>query len=82
MDDPPSIPLEFANQVIKRMVTNQAGPSLTRDDCMALRVVFRNLGGTWEAVYHGEMVPTRLLSKIVTNWVKMQANRPKPVPTV
>jgi hypothetical protein len=79
VDDPPKVPLEFANQVIKRLVLNQSGPTPNQEDCRVLRVVYRQLGGKWEPLYHGDMAHTRLLAKVVTNWVQMQAKRPKPV---
>lgn len=81
MDDPPKVPLEFADQVIKRLVTNQAGPTPNLEDCRVIRVVYRKLGGKWEPLYHGDMKATRLLAKIVTSWVQSQAKKPKPVET-
>lgn len=80
MDDSKPLPVIFANRVIRQMVLNQAGPDLVDADYQVIRLVFRQLGGLWEPVFHGDMVPTRLLVLVVSNWVRMYAkSRAEPV---
>lgn len=60
-------PLEFANRVIRRFIDNLFGDEtlVLPQDYIAMRVVFRKLGGSWEKVFEGD---TQLIIQIVQSW--------------
>jgi hypothetical protein len=68
MDDRP--PLEFANRVIRRFVTNLFGEDaiVPPQDYLVLRTVFRRLGGSWEKVAAGDTKQVSLVIQVVRAW--------------
>ena len=69
-------PKLFANRVIRKMINNAAPGSLRvrGDDFLAMRTVFRSLGGTWEGIMSGDPKALRILQQVVTGW----CTTPKP----
>lgn len=73
MDDAPKPPIYFANHVIQQCVGHLFGDELVVElkDYMALRLVFRKLGGSWEQFQLGDIKQIELLKKVVTAWGQM-----------
>ena len=71
-DDRPE-PRVFANKVLNILIRNSSGEEfvLTRDDYMALRVVFRRCGGSWGQISSGNQNHVGLLQEIVKAWCTM-----------
>lgn len=69
MDDD-SQPKVLANRIILQFVQHSVSPDavVTPQDYIALRVVFRKCGGSWEKVMNGEQVDTELLKTIIMAW--------------
>jgi hypothetical protein len=63
-------PRLFANHVLRQMAEHMLGDTcaMTRDDFVALRVVFKQCGGSWVKVESGDLVHIELLKKIVLSW--------------
>ena len=63
-------PLEFANRVLRRFVNNLYGASVyvLPEDYTMMRVVFRNLGGSWEQVSQGDIEQCKTVVRIVQSW--------------
>lgn len=72
MDNPPSVPLVFANRVIRQFADHLLGADLVIEpkDFMILRLTFRKCGGQWLSVVQGDIRHTVLLEKVVTAWGK------------
>jgi hypothetical protein len=70
MDEKEDVPKVFANRVIRELVLHMIceGAEIQPEDYMAIRVVFRKLGGDWEAISHGDMKQFDLLKRVVTTW--------------
>ena len=76
MDSEKEDPLVFANRVIEQFASHMvenADEKLDPRGCMAIRVVFRNLGGSWSALADGSVQDTNLLMKVVRAWGKAKA---------
>jgi hypothetical protein len=71
--DEPQPPIYFANHVIQQFVGHLFGDTLLVEakDYMALRLVFRKLGGSWEQLQLGDIQQMDLLKKVVTAWGQM-----------
>lgn len=63
-------PQQLANKVIKQMIEHLFANGFVVDkaDYLAIRVVFRQLGGLWEALVDGDSTQIAILEKIVTSW--------------
>lgn len=72
MDGPKKTPVLFANKVIRQLVDQfvDGDVAVLPDDYTKLRVAFRKLGGSWEAVVLGDIEETRRLLTIVKKWGK------------
>lgn len=70
MDDAPSLPLVFANRVIRQFADHLLGGDIVIEpkDFMVLRIIFRKLGGKWWDLSRGSIAQLVLLEKILTNW--------------
>jgi hypothetical protein len=70
MDDPKKQPLLFANRAIQQYAKAflEDDESLTAQDCTTIRVVYRQLGGTWEGVLRGDPEMIGKLSQSVKAW--------------
>lgn len=79
MDDKPKPPRIFANKVIKQLISHMFADSfkLKASDYQAMRVVFRSLGGTWSAIWHGDMKQLELLQKVVKGWASQPHEQSK-----
>ena len=66
----------FANRIIKQFIDHLLGgePEPKDWDLSLIRVVFRSLGGSWQAIYGGDIDQTTLLEKVVTNWGAYKKN--------
>lgn len=66
-------PIIFANRVLQQLIEHSFGSDLVvePEDYTALRVVFRNTGGNWERLWHGDITQLNLLNKIVVAWGKL-----------
>ena len=67
MSDAPKV---FANRVIQQLVkhTLPAGRDVSDEDYMAMRVAYRNMGGSWEALSRGDKDQTALLKSVIEAW--------------
>lgn len=63
-------PLVFANRVIRKVVDNLLGDGLSviPDDYVTMRVVFRKLGGSWQALSQGDIHQNQLIVRVVQAW--------------
>lgn len=69
MDDAPLVPLVFANRVIRQFADHLlGGVTIKPKDYAVMRLVFRKMGGNWEALVHGDVNQLTLLEKVVTRW--------------
>lgn len=69
-DESPNPPLLFANQLIVQFVQHMLGGDLVveANDFTVIRVAFRKLGGSWEALVGGDLQQVELLKKVVQTW--------------
>jgi DNA topoisomerase I len=74
-------PLAFADRVLGAMISAVVGSDvvIASDDYTALRVAYRRLGGSWEALWHGDPASLELAKGLVAAWG--QSPRRKKVPT-
>ncbi len=73
MDDAPAVPLVFANRVIRQFADHLGITQTIRPrDYMIIRLVFRKLGGQWDAFIHGDIKQITTLEKVITNWGKVK----------
>lgn len=73
MDDAPTVPLVFANRVIRQFADHLGiTQTLHPRDYMIIRLVFRKLGGQWESFIHGDIKQITTLEKVITNWGKVK----------
>jgi hypothetical protein len=72
-DDPLPPPLVFANHVIRQFISHMLAPDMTVHpwDYIAMRVVFRKLGGQWSMIEQGDIHHLELLKDVVLAWGKM-----------
>lgn len=72
-------PLEFANRVLRRFVDNLFGGKVEviPQDYTVMRVVFRNLGGSWEQILHGNIEHCKLVVRVVQSWGTLQEKNRK-----
>ena len=77
MDDKKKEPLLFANRAIVQFAKGALddGRDLTAQDCTLIRVTFRKLGGSWEALALGDSKALGILSQAVKAWVKIQTKQ-------
>jgi hypothetical protein len=73
MDDTSWTPSVFANKVILQFVHHILAEDMVvePDDYMAIRIVFRKVGGSWDELANGSIVMLELLQKIIAAWGKM-----------
>lgn len=79
MDEPKKKePLLFANRAIHQYAKHLMDDDemLNAEDCTTIRVGFRNLGGSWEAVAAGDPKALGTLSQVVKAWAKLRAKKP------
>ena len=71
--DEKTLPILFANHVIRRLVNNLCGDDMiiTMQDYTALRTTYRWCRGSWEAIVKGDVIHMRLLTNIVLAWGRM-----------
>lgn len=67
---PKSPPLVFANRMIRQLIDHLLGSDViaTKDHYLAIRTVFRSLGGSWSQLVSGHIDHVRLLTQIVLGW--------------
>ena len=73
MDDKPKPPKIHANHVVRQLIEHMFADDfkLRANDYMAIRVVFRNFGGSWEKLALGSLKDFDLLQKVIQEWAKM-----------
>ena len=73
MDEPVWSPKVFANKVIFQFVQHLLSEDMIvePDDYAAIRLVFRQSGGLWDALADGDVVMLELLQKIISAWGQM-----------
>lgn len=81
MEDIETTPLLFANKVIQKFVENLLGQDIDPPDASTIRVVFRQCGGDWARVLHGDPVHIGLLLKLITAWGKTVQAKPRQDPS-
>ena len=72
-------PIILANKVIKQMVEHLFSdvPAPSYDDYMAMRTVFRRLGGSWMAISQGDTRQLDVLQRVVIAWGQMPGRKSK-----
>lgn len=72
MNDSKATPKIFANRMIRLLVDHSLGEDtiMGADDYMVIRVAFRNMGGTWEAISLGHPDAINMLKQVVQAWSK------------
>lgn len=72
-DATPPPPLLFANHVISQFSAHLLGEDtiVEPNDFMAIRVVFRRLGGSWENLQLGDPAQMEILKNVVGAWGQM-----------
>lgn len=77
MDDRPKPPKIFANRVIRQLIEHMFADDfkIKANDYMAIRVVYRKLGGSWDQLGLGSMKELELLSKVVQGWAQLPHER-------
>jgi hypothetical protein len=73
MDAPAAPPNQLANRIIRQLVDHLFGEGMVvrKADYQALRVVYRQMGGSWASLVDGSNTAIGLLEKIVTAWGQM-----------
>jgi hypothetical protein len=73
MDVPVAPPNQLANRIIRQLVDHLFGEGMVilKEDYLALRAVYRQMGGTWASLVDGNNESIGLLEKIVTAWGQM-----------
>ena len=73
----PVPPSQLANKVIKQMIEHLFTDDMVveKQDFLAIRTVFRKLGGTWEAFIDGDNAQIDRLSQIVAAWGQMPGRK-------
>jgi len=68
-----SQPKLSANRVIYQLVQHTVSENLTPSamDCMVMRIAFRKVGGSWEALFAGDQRQMNLLKFVVGSWGQM-----------
>lgn len=68
-----SSPIQLANKVIRTIADNLLSEDVVvgKDDYLAMRVVYRQLGGRWEPILQGDSRALGQLKEIVTAWGNM-----------
>ena len=79
MNTPPPPPAQLANRVIRQLIDHLFGEDMItlKDDFMGIRVVYRQLGGTWVQLTDGNNDSIDLLEKIVIAWGKAPGRKLK-----
>ena len=79
MDAPPSPPSQLANRIIRQFVDHLFGEDMLtfKDDFLAIRVVYRKMGGNWIPLIDGNKEAIGLLENIVTGWGQMPGRKRK-----
>jgi len=70
MDETSKQPLVFANRIIKQIVQHTLAPDMIIEPkhYMAIRTVFRKMGGSWSNLASGDQTSVELLKSIITAW--------------
>lgn len=73
----PVPPSQLANRVIKQMIEHLFTDDLLveKQDYLAIRTVYRSLGGTWEAFIDGDNVQINRLSQVIAAWGQMPGRK-------
>jgi hypothetical protein len=68
MDEPK--PKQFANQIIQQMVQHMVSGdmALASRDYMSIRMVFKQLGGSWREFAGGNLEHMELLKNVILSW--------------
>jgi hypothetical protein len=79
MDAPPPPPSQLANRIIRQFVDHLFGEDMImgRDDFLAVRTVYRQRGGTWQAIDSGSKDAIDILEKVVVAWGQMPGRKLK-----
>jgi len=76
-DEPP--PLVFSHRVIRQLVDHMVGEdTVTEDsDFQAMRIAFRQRGGSWERFINGDTNHNNILKDVVVAWSKLPGHKKK-----
>lgn len=67
---PSDEPKLMANQIIAQIIQHMGVEAqLGWNEYMAIRTVFRNLGGSWERIAAGDPDQYKLLQMVATSWI-------------
>ena len=79
MDDAPRPQLVFANRVLDQLIEHLFGGTMLvePEDYLAIRLVFRWCGGSWELAWNGSIPQLELLKAVVTGWGKFPGRKKK-----
>lgn len=77
MDEAVWTPRIFANKVILMFIQHILAEDMVVDaeDYMAIRLVFKQCKGSWDALANGDVVMLELLQKIIGAWGKMPGRK-------
>lgn len=66
-------PRVLANKVIRQLIQHMVSEKLepTWEDYAAIRVVFRQCGGAWDALMQGDIEAMTRLKSVVAAWGRM-----------
>jgi len=78
MDAPPP-PSQLANRIVRQFIDHLFGDDMisNREDFLAIRTVYRQMGGTWQAIDSGSKEAIAILEKIVIAWGQMPGRKLK-----
>jgi DNA topoisomerase IB len=66
-----SAPLAFSDRLIRMLLDHMGSETLVKeDDFLAMRTLFRTLGGSWELLYQGDPDQHGILRNVVTAWAQ------------
>jgi hypothetical protein len=71
--EPEAQPKILANKVIRQLVQHMVSDKIdpSWEDYAAIRVVFRDCGGSWDQLIQGDIGTLKLLQTIVGAWGQM-----------
>jgi len=66
-------PIQLANKVIRTIADNLLSEDVVigKADYMSIRLVYRQLGGTWETILRGDGNAVNVLKQVVQAWGDM-----------
>ena len=72
-------PLVFSHRVIRQLVDHLLGEDFVteEEDFKAIRLAYRNKGGSWEKFLNGDIPSNKLLQDLVSAWAQLPGRKKK-----